>query len=186
MDEDDWSYEMRLIESRGFSLSPGLTDAEIDCVEREQRFRFPPDLRSLLAHVMPISKYGELVFPDWRSTDPMEHIDKLERPFNGIAFDIEHGQFWWEPWGPRPRVLSDAIAIAKAAVDRAPRLIPVLGHRYMPAEPELSGNPVFSVHQADIIYYGIDLRRYIAHEFGAIDHAELTRFAIKLLKRSSS
>ncbi len=105
----------------------------------------------------------------------MEHVDKLEVPFDGIAYDIEHSRFWWEAWGPRPRALSDAIAIAKAAVERAPRLIPVLGHRYMPAEPELAGNPVFSVHQTDIIYYGIDLRRYIACEFGAIEYAEAVR-----------
>jgi hypothetical protein len=27
------------------------------------------------------------------------------------------------------------------------------------------GNPVFSVHQTDIIYYGVDLRDYLIHEF---------------------
>jgi hypothetical protein len=38
-------------------------------------------------------------------------------------------------------------------------------HRMMPAEPHLSGNPVFSVHQTDIIVYGKDLRDYLTHEF---------------------
>lgn len=39
----------------------------------------------------------------------------------------------------------------------------------IPAEPHLPGNPIFSVHQTDIIYYGIDLRDYLIHEFLARD-----------------
>jgi hypothetical protein len=35
----------------------------------------------------------------------------------------------------------------------------------MPDEPHLPGNPVFSVHQTDIIYYGFDLADYLRHEF---------------------
>jgi hypothetical protein len=36
----------------------------------------------------------------------------------------------------------------------------------IPDDPHLEGNPVFSVHQADIIYYGHDLEDYLRHEFG--------------------
>jgi hypothetical protein len=36
----------------------------------------------------------------------------------------------------------------------------------MPAEPHLPGNPVFSVHQTDIIVYGLDLYEYLHNEFG--------------------
>jgi hypothetical protein len=78
MDEEDWSYEMRLIESRGFSLTPGLTDAEIDRAELANCFRFPADLRSLLAHVMPISKSGELVLPELTPSSGMSPIWWLE------------------------------------------------------------------------------------------------------------
>ena len=35
----------------------------------------------------------------------------------------------------------------------------------IPDRPNTSGNPVFSVHQTDIIYYGCDLRDYFVHEF---------------------
>ena len=35
----------------------------------------------------------------------------------------------------------------------------------MPAEPATSGNPVFSVHQTDIIVYGVDLEDYLRKEF---------------------
>ncbi|MGD0734569.1 MAG: hypothetical protein ABR976_05450 [Terracidiphilus sp.] len=50
-------------------------------------------------------------------------------------------------------------------ISEAPMLIPILGHRYMPALPTECGNPVFSVHQTDIIYYGFDLEDYLRHEF---------------------
>jgi hypothetical protein len=45
------------------------------------------------------------------------------------------------------------------------KLIPIYGHRMMPDEPHLPGNPVFSVYQTDIIYYGYDLADYLRHEF---------------------
>ena len=51
-------------------------------------------------------------------------------------------------------------------VAAAPRLIPIYGHRMMPDEPQEPGNPVFSVHQTDIIHYGFDLADYLRHEFG--------------------
>lgn len=35
----------------------------------------------------------------------------------------------------------------------------------MPDRPHESGNPVFSVYQTDIIYYGFDLDDYLRHEF---------------------
>ena len=51
-------------------------------------------------------------------------------------------------------------AIVRDAVAKAPKLIPLMGHRYLPAEPCEAGNPVLSVYQADIIYYGADLDAY--------------------------
>jgi hypothetical protein len=35
----------------------------------------------------------------------------------------------------------------------------------IPDEPSRPGNPVFSVHQTDIIHYGADLRDYLEREF---------------------
>lgn len=36
----------------------------------------------------------------------------------------------------------------------------------IPDEPNEPGNPVYSVHQTDIIYYGSDLTDYFECEFG--------------------
>jgi hypothetical protein len=39
-----------------------------------------------------------------------------------------------------------------------------LAHRYIPEEPHERGNPVLSVYQSDIIYYGADLDDYFRRE----------------------
>jgi hypothetical protein len=171
VNDEDWSAELRLLQGRGVTLAPGLTAPELARAEEAHRFRFPSDLRSFLSSALPQAPQ----FPDWRVPESSALLDQLAWPFEGIAFDIEQNGFWWKPWGPRPAALPDAIAIAKAAVESAPRLIPVSGHRYLPAEPEISGNPVFSVYQTDIIYYGADLRRYLRCEFGGLDYAEAIR-----------
>jgi hypothetical protein len=92
--------------------------------------------------------------------------DWLDLPREGILFDVEHDKFWLEEWGPRPASVADALQMADELVAVAPRLIPIYMHRMIPDEPHLPGNPVFSVHQTDIIQYGFELADYLRHEFG--------------------
>jgi len=140
----------------------GLTDAEVALVESWFSFRFPPDLRAFLQTALPRGPQ----FPDWRSGDKAILRDWLDRPRQGVLFDIEHNGFWLDEWGPRPDSIQEALRNASELVAAAPRLIPIFMHRMMPDEPHLPGNPVFSVHQTDIIYYGFDLADYLRHEFG--------------------
>jgi hypothetical protein len=72
--------------------------------------------------------------------------------------------------------------IARAKVAEAPRLIPVAGHRYMPAEPELTGNPVFSVYQTDIIYYGDDLATYLRCEFNRLSYTDAVHESLRRIR----
>ena len=58
-----------------------------------------------------------------------------------------------------------------------PELLPIFGHRYLAAEPCRSGNPVFSIYQLDIIYYGANLADYLMIEFLQDDYAEHMRGA---------
>jgi len=64
-----------------------------------------------------------------------------------------------------PNSLADAERIVRDLIQGAPILIPVYIHRMMPAEPSSPGNPVFSVHQTDIIHYGFDLADYLRADF---------------------
>lgn len=140
----------------------GLTDAEIVAVESQFGFRFLPDLREFLQTALPRGPQ----FPDWRSADEAVLRDWLDLPRQGVLFDVKHNAFWLKEWGPRPGSLEEALRVASALVSSAPRLVPVYGHRMIPDEPHLPGNPVFSVHQTDIIHYGFDLADYLRHEFG--------------------
>ena len=139
----------------------GLTDAEVAVVERRYGFQFPPDLRGFLQTALPKGPQ----FPDWRRGDDASLRDWLDIPRQGVLFDIEHNGFWLESWGRRPASVSEALRLGEKLLSAAPRLIPIFGHRMMPDEPHLDGNPVFSVHQTDIIHYGFDLADYFRHEF---------------------
>jgi hypothetical protein len=86
-------------------------------------------------------------------------------PLDGILFDVEHDT-WLPEWGVRPERIDDAKALVEQHVEEAPRLLPIYSHRIMPDRPHPPGNPVLSVHQTDIIYYGFDLDDYLRHEFG--------------------
>jgi hypothetical protein len=139
----------------------GLTDADVADVEARFAFRFPPDLRAFLQTALPCGSG----FPNWRAQTDASLRDWLDGPRQGILFDIEHSGFWLRDWGPRPDSLAEACQIASDLIAAAPKLIPIYGHRMIPDEPHLPGNPVFSVHQTDIIYYGFDLADYFRHEF---------------------
>ena len=142
-------------------MESGLTDSEVELTQSKYGFQFPPDLRELLQHALPIGP----MFPNWRDERDDLIKEQLSWPLEGILFDIERNGFWMEEWGPKPNDSAAAFEIARQAVARAPRLIPVYGHRYIPDEPQLAGNPVFSAHQTDIIYYGGNLAHYFANEF---------------------
>jgi hypothetical protein len=156
-----WQNVIGQLLERGIQFDPGLTDAEVSRVEEQFRFQFPPDLREFLQSGLP---RGER-FPDWRSGTDSALGDFLNLPREGILFDVEQNGFWLPEWGPRPGTLADALRITGELISDAPTLIPIYAHRMMPDEPQSAGNPVLSVHQTDIIYYGFDLEDYFRHEF---------------------
>lgn len=179
----DTAYLQSLVDelhSRNVIFDRGLSDAEVSRIESTYEFRFPPDLLALLEFALPISEG----FPNWRrgwipipitewrdqtSTTRGHNLapihEQLDWPARGICFDIEHNDFWMDEWGAKPKNLDAAFALARKEIALAPKLIPVYSHRFLPSEPCDSGNPVFSVFQTDIIYYGFDLASYFANEF---------------------
>jgi hypothetical protein len=161
MTTSKWFDIIEQMKGCGIEFVDGLSDAEITRVESRFSFRFPSDLREFLQTAVP---QGEQ-FPDWRSQDEASLRDRLDIPRQGILFDVEHNNFWLAEWGPRAESLEKASRIVDELMGAAPKLIPIYSHRMMPDEPNLPGNPVFSVHQTDIIYYGFDLEDYLRHEF---------------------
>lgn len=148
--------------SRGIYCTQGLTDDELRQIEDQYSIKFPLDLVKVLQFKLPISNG----FPNWREGSKKELSDWLERPVQGILFDIEHNSFWLNSWGEKPKSLHESIEVARYQVSQSPTLIPIYKHRFIPSEPMLEGNPVYSVWQTDIIHYGFDLEDYFHREFG--------------------
>jgi hypothetical protein len=162
MVENNWQFLIMLMRERGIEFDNGLTDVEVKTVETRFGFQFPPDLREFLQLGLPRG----MGFPDWRAGRKKTLQESLDMPLEGILFDVEYNEFWLEEWGARPQMVSEAKRIVGDLIADAPQLIPIYIHRMMPDEPHLPGNPVFSVHQADIILYGTDLENYLCAEFG--------------------
>ena len=135
----------------------GYTAAELDAAQERFGFRFPLDLYELLR---------EQRIPDGHDwTGPGEAIEQaLQWPLDGLLFDVEEAGLWWPEWGERPSDKTGRAAIVTQVVESAPKLIPLLAHRYLPEQPNDAGNPVFSVYQSDIVVYGTDLADWMGVE----------------------
>jgi hypothetical protein len=154
------------LKSKGILFDKGLTEQENLKVEEKFYLKFPPDFRQFLQTALPVSEK----FYNWRnalkSKKETQKIQlKLNWPLEGILFDIENNVFWCDQWGNIPDTLAEKFDVARRYVVSYPKLVPVYSHRFIPGEPFLEGNPVFSVYQTDIIYYGYDLASYFANEF---------------------
>jgi hypothetical protein len=139
---------------------PGLSDSEL-ATAQEAGAAFPPDLCELLTATLPSG--GD--FPDWRNR-PREHMDQWRAELvDGIHFDVLNNVFWPPGWPARPDSPAESRQIVVERLAEAPALIPICSHRGIPNEPLEAGNPVFSVVQSDVIFYGDDLADYLRHEF---------------------
>jgi hypothetical protein len=145
---------------------PGLSSAEIASIEGRLGFRVPDDFAYLFSN---LQDPGGVFFP-WSDFHKQRYDESIRWVLHGIEFDIEKSDLWLERWGKRPVALSAALDIARKDFATWPKLLPLYGHRFLAAEPCLIGNPVFSIKQTDIIYYGADLPHYLLNEFVDHDH----------------
>lgn len=157
----DIEFYKRKLEEADVDFDSGLKETEVSAAENFYNFKFPPDLKEFLMFALPVSK-GWI---NWRNLGSKEIEKSFEWIYEGIYFDIENNVFWSNEWGEKPSNLQEAFSIAKQKIDQAPKLIPLNGHRYIPQSPNERNNPVFSVYQTDIIYYGSNLWNYLENEY---------------------
>ncbi|MFC7244506.1 hypothetical protein ACFQO7_18675 [Catellatospora aurea] len=154
------AYARDLLAALPARVADPLTAAEFAGLESRFGFVFNPDHRALLTAGLPVG--GR--WPDWRDGDPDQLAERLAAPVDGVLFDVQENGFWLPGWGERPSRTAFALSVARRALERAPQLVPVYGHRYAPALPE-TDLPVFSVMQTDVIVYGDTLPAYLQREF---------------------
>jgi hypothetical protein len=149
-----------LLREADVPLEDGLDSDEFRAVQRRFGFEFGPDHADLLRLALPVGDG----WPDWRRDAESDLRKRLAWPVEGAVHDVLHNGFWPASWGARP--LDDEVAEKRAReqLSRWPKLVPVYGHRYLPAAPSVSGAPVLSVYQTDVIYYGADLVDYLRRE----------------------
>ena len=147
----------------------GYSDLELDAIQHRWQLGFPPDLIAHLRRQRSFGK-GSGAF-DWLTTREEQIQARLDWPFESFLFDVEHDQLWWPEWGAKSESAHERRARLTTVFAEAPKLIPLFGHRYLPADPCEAGNPVFSVYQSDVIYYGTDLEDWLRREIGGWDSA---------------
>jgi hypothetical protein len=176
MDQEFLEWFGIQLSHRNARVASGLTDSEITSIQSKYEFIFPPDLRCLLQHSLPVyepepnnaiprPKSSLQRWIDWRHGAEETIRLHLTWPLRSIGHDIECNGFWHDEWGIRPPDPLEARSIAEQHILTAPPLIPVYGHRYLAGVPILSGNPIYSIWYTDIIRYGDDLASYFRNEF---------------------
>ena len=181
----DWSLEAfraaGLIGARwqrGTRWTGGLTNLEIDDIERRFDLQFPADHRlflQILHSTTPWqrgadSRGGEATRPgfyDWLHEEG-EIRRALDNAIDGVitALDADDG-YWSTHWGTRPTDPDQRRGAIERLVSTAPKLIPIFGHRHVIATDPPA---VLSIVGTDIIVYGADLREYLLAELrGVLD-----------------
>ncbi|RDI33187.1 hypothetical protein [Lentzea flaviverrucosa] len=165
----------RLAELECCEIAPGLTDAEFARIEAEHGVEFADDHRAFLAAGLPVNSpfepepgvfhTWEQPWPEWRGGDQTGLREQLDWPVRRVLEKVETGGHWNRAWGERPDAPEAAVEVARQALAEAPRLVPVYGHRFLPAGRGTSGHPVLSVWGTDIMCYGTDLADYVDREF---------------------
>lgn len=139
----------------------GVSASEIISIEDQLGLTLPSDFKFLFENV---SDPDGVLFP-WSNFTIENYRNRIDRVWSGIEFDVEQNTVWLKRWGDKPDTLAKAKEIAQRDFQNWPKLLPIYGHRFLPAEPTLSDNPVFSIVQTDVIYYGMNLADYLVQEF---------------------
>ena len=149
------------LRNSGIQVQPGLSESEFARAEAEFGFAFPPDLKAVLSAGLPVGPG----FPDWRALGARLHLRaSLDLPIAAISFQIARNTLWSKSWGPRPSDPEKALRVARNALKRAPLLIPIFNHCYIPCNPSLAGNPIFFVDENRIFCCGLDLSDFFERE----------------------
>ncbi|KAK9050637.1 hypothetical protein SSX86_030393, partial [Deinandra increscens subsp. villosa] len=150
------------LKNSGVQVQPGLSDKEFARAEAEFGFPFPPDLKAVLSAGLPVGPG----FPDWRSAGSARQQLRatLDLPIASISFHIARNSLWSKSWGLRPPEPEKAMKIARNALKRAPLLVPVFNHCYIPCHPSLAGNPIFYIDENQIFCCGFDLSDFFDRE----------------------
>jgi hypothetical protein len=162
----------------------GMSEDEIDSVEKKYSVKFNQEHRAFLKVLHAIDRKEEVRYKEsWDEDaklitkirpwfynwleDEIEIKNRFDWPYRTILQDIlKKNSVWLKSWGPRPQSDEEKTNIFSSWLNKAPRLLPIMGHRFAVSDPELTDKPVLSVWGSDIIVYGWNFRYYLLNELG--------------------
>lgn len=150
------------LKKRGVEFELGLTNNEVDKIESIYNIILPYELKLFLKTAVPISDG----FYNWRNFAPenIKFIKETILSFKNNIIECFDDVEWCPKWGKEPEDIEKRKAKIIEMVNNAPTIIPLYGHRGM-AEINVMNNPVFSIVDTDIIYYGKNIINYLEIEF---------------------
>jgi hypothetical protein len=166
----------------------GLSEQEIVAIEQHYHTHFPPDYRLFLQmlHSVDRLRVGARYVDDKTmipiTTPSFYHWQRDTQAIQtayawlveGLVFDVQQNDLWAQSWGAKPNTAEAQEVRMRELVNAASKLIPIFEHRYLLAEPCKTGNPVISIYQSDMIFYGTDLHNYFLTDFGKLTGVEST------------
>lgn len=154
------------LKAKEIKFTEGLTESQIHIIEETYNITFPESLRKFYSIGVPFSE-DEDYFPRWTdfSDENIAKIkERIEAPIKRLSFNIKRN-FWLANWGERPESEEERIDKFMKTAMKAPKLIPVYLHRYIPQLEDANDPPVISTVGQDTVYYGSNLEEYLQNEF---------------------
>lgn len=162
----NYRFILKHLEAKGYFVAAGMTEEERKKVEEIYGFKFPQALADFYSCGVPCLS-SAISFPLWKdfNENNVRAIKKMiEDPINWLKEDVKNG-FWLKSWGKRPENEEEALEVFSRVASKAPKLIPIYSHRYVPVIEGVDDPPVISTVGMDTIIYGGNLSEYLQNEF---------------------
>lgn len=160
----------------------GLTEDEINGVEKQYAVKFTPEHREFLKILHAIDKKEPLeyqsssaenletaveykpFFYNWLQ-DETAIREQFEWPLKTILQDVKGAnKVWLKSWGALAADEHEIDKVVKNWFNKAPKLLPLTSHRFVVSASGLMYNPILSVWGSDTIVYGWNFRSYLLNE----------------------
>ncbi len=160
----------------------GMTDDDIDGVEKKYGIRFVWEHRQFLKILHTIDRYETYAYKEtfdeeeevkietcpfyynWLSDD--EYLKRmLEWPYREILKDVLKGSLWLESWGEKAASEEEKTRIFDDWFRKTPKLLPLTSHRFLVSDETLADRPVLSVWGSDTIVYAWSLKHFLLNDF---------------------
>jgi len=148
----------QLLQQYNITFWSTLTDKHINELEKFFWFCIPTEYKEVLKNWMPVGND----FTNWSDQGSVQK--SYDILLDWILFDILTNNLWFDRrWESISN--SEKIKIITNMYDKSPKLIPIYWHRFILEKWYIENNPVFSIHQSDVIIYWESLEQRVNIEF---------------------